>query len=291
VSSHPPNDFFPFVWWSRRKIFFNTWHGFGLKGIFFADSGDTDHNRKSVLKLNQKTDFFLVSSKIESATMTKCFLIDPNKFLYIGQPRNDSLVKGSSENYLNRLFKTIPEYQKIILYAPTYRRNNSVKMFPFTDFEITKFKKFLEQEKMIFLVRGHYYSTTSEEKISDDRIFNLSHEVVEDVYDILSQVDILITDYSSIYTDFLLLDRPMIFLPYDLDDYERKRGLLLDDFDFWTPGSKPSNYDEFIQELTKLNKNTDEYSVKRKLIKKIFHPNQEGKSCEQLYEIIKKDIR
>ena len=55
-------------------------------------------------------------------------------------------------------------------------------------------------------------------------------------YDFLNVVDVLITDYSSIYFDYLLLNRPIIFHMPDLEEYQKKRGFILDPLDEWTPG-------------------------------------------------------
>jgi len=285
ISSHPPNDFFPFVWWSRRKIFIDTWHGLGIKAMFFADSGHFS-NKNKIFKLNEKTTYFLVSSKFESALKTKCLLINPQKFLYIGQPRNDCLLEPKSETCLHKIFKTLPKYKKIILYGPTYRRNKPVKFFPFEDFDVKQFKQFLEDEKIIFLLRGHVYAKGSNNDLFGDRILDLSHDVLEDEYDILSEIDILITDYSSLYTTFLLLNRPLIFVPYDLNEYETNRGLLLDDYNYWTPGRKVSTYGEFVGALEEILSGHDVFTSQREKLRKIFHYYQDGHSSEKLLKVL-----
>ena len=287
VSDHPPNDFFPFVWWSQRKILINTWHGFGLKGIFFADSGDTRSNLNRILKLNEKTKYFLVSSKLESAVKAKSFLINPQKFLYFGQPRNDRFMEPDVKTHQDKIFKNLPEYKKIVLYAPTYRRNDSVKIFPFEDFDFINFKQFLDAEKIILLVRGHYYDKGSSTEFFGERIVSCNHEVVEDVYDILSEIDILMTDYSSIYTDFLLLNRPMIFLPYDLNEIETNRGLVFDDYDYWTPGRKVNTYYEFIGAIQEILSGDDIFKTKREELKRLFHYYQKGNTSEKILKVFK----
>lgn len=285
VSSHPPNDFFPFVWWSRRKCVINTWHGFGIKAMFFADSGDTGDKRK-IVKLNEKTTYFLVSSKLESALKAKTHMVNPRKFLYIGQPRNDRLLEPGPKTCLRTTFKTLPEYKKIILYGPTYRREKPTLFFPFEDFELEQFNRFLEEEKIIILLRGHVYAKGSPDDFFGDRILDLSHDVLEDEYDILPEIDILITDYSSLYTTFLLLNRPMIFVPYDREEYETGRGLLLDDYDFWTPGRKVSTYHEFIDALKEILSGNDIFASKREDVRKIFHYNQNGNTSEKLLAVM-----
>ena len=72
-----------------------------------------------------------------------------------------------------------------------------------------------------------------------------------DVYTFLSEVDILITDYSSIYFDYLLWERPIIFFPYDLEYYrDEDRGLIFE-YDEYTPGPKIFNAKELENVLSK----------------------------------------
>ena len=284
ISSHPPSDFYPFDW-SKRKVLINTWHGAPLKSMFFTDKGDTKSNLKWVIKLNKKTSIFLVSSKLESALLTECFLINPKKFCFTGQPKNDVLVKKQTK-ILKKILGKVPEYKKVILYAPTYRRGKVSKFFPFSDFDLKHLNNFLEKNKLIILLRGHVYNRELDKKYFSDRIISFGFDVCEDIYSILPEVDILITDYSSLYIDYLLLDRPEIFIPYDLEEYKRKRGLLVDDYEFWTPGYHISTYKEFIKAIKEILSGKDVYKNKRKEINKLFNYYQTDNSCEKVFRLI-----
>ena len=284
ISSHPPSDFYPFDW-SKRKVLINTWHGAPLKSMFFTDKGDTKSNLKWVIKLNKKTSIFLVSSKLESALLTECFLINPKKFYFTGQPKNDVLVKKQTK-ILKKILGKVPEYKKVILYAPTYRRGKVSKVFPFSDFDLKHLNNFLEKNKLIILLRGHVYNKELDKKYFSDRIISFGFDVCEDIYSILPEVDILITDYSSLYIDYLLLDRPEIFIPYDLEEYKRKRGLLVDDYEFWTPGYHISTYKEFIKAIKEILSGKDVYKNKRKEINKLFNYYQTDNSCEKVFRLI-----
>ena len=55
-----------------------------------------------------------------------------------------------------------------------------------------------------------------------------THEQLPDVNSFLPFVDVLITDYSALYHDFLLLDRPILFVPYDYEEFEQQNGFLYD---------------------------------------------------------------
>ena len=97
-------------------------------------------------------------------------------------------------------------------------------------------------------------------------------------------MDILITDYSSIAYDFLLLDRPIIFFDYDREIYERNMGGFLFDYDEFTPGIKVKNQDELISAI----KEKDSYKEQRDYIKEIFFDSTNIRSSENIFkEIIK----
>ena len=286
VSSHPPKDFFPFTW-STKKVFVNTWHGTPLKAMFFSDRGVADRSLKWILRLNTKTSVFLVSSKLEATLIERCFLIEPRKLFYLGHPRNDALCKNGNITLkrLSTIVQDLPKHEKIILYCPTYRRDTPTIFFPFDDFDAENLANFLEKNKIVILVRTHIYNKLSAMNFFSKRIIPFGFDVCNDVNSILSEVDILITDYSSIYIDYLLLNRPCIFVPYDLEKYTKKRGFLLD-YDYWTPGDKVSTYKEFIRAIENVLYGKDAYKDKRRTLRGQFHYFQTENSSEKVFQLI-----
>ena len=83
---------------------------------------------------------------------------------------------------------------------------------------------FLEDNNCRLIVRPHWI--TRPYQYSSDRIQTISHAEEPDLYNLFSVSDILVTDYSSAFIDWLILDKPVIFTPYDLEEYEKENGLL-----------------------------------------------------------------
>ena len=108
-----------------------------------------------------------------------------------------------------------------------------------------------------------------------------------DLYHVLNEIDALITDYSSVYIDFLIKNKPIIFIPADLDKYRSTQGLILEPYDRWTPGPKAYTQEGLSKELENLVLNQDNYSKKRSLITEILHKYQDINSSERIYKIIK----
>lgn len=285
VSSHPPKDFFPFTW-SRKKFFVNTWHGIPLKAMFFADKGDKHNNLRSILQLNKKTSAFLVSSKLEAALISRCFGIDSHKIVFSGQPKNDYLCRKTFPNYiLRKMLKNVPDYDKVILYCPTYRRDAPTIFFPFADLDKDDFRKFLEKNKIIILMREHIYSKSLNQSLFSNRILPFGFDVCNDINSILPETDILVTDYSSVYIDYLLLDKPCIFIPYDLENYNKKRGLLLD-YQLSTPGPKVLTYNEFKKMINDILLASDDFKIDRQKLRNKFHEYQTNNSCQGILKLI-----
>lgn len=285
VSSHPPTDFFPYLSWSKKKVLINTWHGTPFKSIFFTDKSETKLDLYRLMRLNQRTSAFLVSSNLEIESIKKCFLIDQKKIYCLGHPRNDVLLEMKKLENLPILVKKIPEYTKVILYCPTYRHDKSVAFFPFDDFDPKHFNRFLEENKIIVLIRAHYYDLKLGDNLFSDRIVHFGFDVCEDINPILPEVDILVTDYSSIYIDYLLLDKPMIFIPYDLENFKKNHGFLFE-YDSWTPGPKILTYKQFTIRIQEIMSGIDEYKNQRRMLKMRNHSCQTNNSCEKVFELI-----
>jgi CDP-glycerol glycerophosphotransferase (TagB/SpsB family) len=284
VTSHPPSDFYPFDW-SRRKVLINTWHGIPLKAMFFAARDDHESDLKNILRLDKKISAFLVSSRLEAAMLTKCFLIDPRKFYYLGQPKNDNLFNRVIDP---RVLPAIPDLapdSKLVLYCPTYR-SEETRFFPFKEFDIKALNRFLEDHNTTILVRGHVYEKSSYSRFLSDRIIDFGFSQCNDINAVLPQIDALITDYSSIYIDYMLMDRPLIFVPYDLAEYEKSRGLLFNDYQFWTPGYQVLTYPEFIQALTEIISGQDVHKTRRAEINRQLNYYQAGDSSRKVVELM-----
>jgi CDP-glycerol glycerophosphotransferase len=205
----------------------------------------------------------------------------------LGQPRNDMLFNNVNfdEWLISRNIK-IPNYKKLIFYAPTFRENQDIKLFPFDDFEFNQLYEWLSLNNFVLILRLHQSDKTDISKfLKSDRIILLSDKIVDDIMEVLSCFDLLITDYSSIYIDYLLMNKPVLFLPYDYDEYIKNRGLLFDYHEF-TPGPKPVSFNEFKCEIENLLNNINYYSDERIRINSYFNEIENG-SCNRITNFIK----
>jgi CDP-glycerol glycerophosphotransferase (TagB/SpsB family) len=225
----------------------------------------------------------------------------PWKYRITGAPRNDFLFHSDGASNLNRIFGDAIKGKKIIFYLPTYKKNNSncwnedkPNIFGFPEFVIKKFDKFLLDSncKLIFKPHPHENSEVlnfkNKNKLNNILIFSdedLSSNYL-DLYELLNGSDILITDYSSVFYDYLLLDKPMIFAPVDIDSRLENDGFLIESFENWAPGPKAYDQDELQIEISKCLEKKDYYAEKRAWMRNLHHRYKDGKSSERLWEFI-----
>ena len=189
------------------------------------------------------------------------------------------------------------EIKKIILHLPTFRdKNIDFGKNELSFFRNEKFQKYLISKKAIILSKQHFFhkknifnKNIKFKKISNN-IFLLNK--ISPTYDLLNIADCLITDYSSVYIDFLLLNKPIIFYCHDIDNYIRyHRELYFNYFDDkFTPGKKIFNERRLEEEIIKFLKNyKDKFSNKRKISNKFFNKFVDNNNSKRIYNFVIKN--
>ena len=144
--------------------------------------------------------------------------------------------------------------------------------------DYTKYTNFLENTKMI-----------DEKLLKIKGIYVLNSKVVKDISEYLSCFDLLITDYSSIFIDYLLLDKPILFLPYDFEKYNNEIGFTVN-YMTHTPGPKSYSFENFKNEIMKLL-NDNEYFFKDRINDKVFYNlYTDNKNCERVSKFILENL-
>jgi len=283
----------------KNTINIDLWHGVPLKTMRLMDKNEKN---KSFLK---NTDYLASNNDFNSTILNACFGLSTENYIQIGNPRNDLLINSDGLKNLSTLFGNGFENKKKIFVFPTYRSRkktddgeyNYENFFGFDRFEYKSFNEFLKSQNIVVFIKLH---PNDEEKVlnkieknSVENIKVITGKLLKDnnidLYEILNSCDLLITDYSSIYFDFLILDRPIIFNPVDLNTYRKKRGFLLEPYDFWTPGPKVYNQEDLERAIINSFQN-DEFAEKRKVINKLINGEKKIDSNKLLYDFINNKI-
>lgn len=278
-----------------------TWHGTPLKKIWSHMAKDKKGIMKSKLllkiipfKILKKYRVFsscrykmIISPSIEVSNVLISASLNKNVKI-TGYPRNDVFFNKNLifENYDKKFNLNI--YKKIILYCPTFRDECDV-VKPFSDNFLKRLNLYLKKSSYLFLVKKHPYEINIEISKGLSNIIDISNKAKE-IQELLIYADILITDYSSVFFDFVLLDKPIIYYSYDYNEYLKKcRGMY---YDYYReiPGPFAKKEEELIELIKSVDIwfNNKEYQLRYKKFKDKFNYYQDGKSCKRLLEAIKK---
>jgi CDP-glycerol glycerophosphotransferase len=195
------------------------------------------------------------------------------------------------------LLNTVRELKKsgrIVLYAPTFRDNLLVpaeEFLRYLGFDMARLDAVLTKHGAYVIMKFHHLVRTTKSSHRFAKISQRVHIISDpiDVYPILSQADVLVTDYSSVFFDFLLLDRPIVFYVPDYDTYLRERGFCLD-FDSFTPGPKAKSFEQLLLALDDILIGADRFAEQRKRVREYAFDNVDGLSSERLLGSVMKIV-
>ena len=283
-------------------VFIYLWHGIPLKKIGKDDNIDKQKfdemlGRKSVfirksLKKYYETKSSIVknvyvfsSSNAISNIYKGVFGLSQDKILCLGQARNDYFYFNHSN-----LFREQFAGKKIVLYMPTHRNEGKVTMDFHKLLNLDVLNKLCVDYNYVLLIKKHFFHY-SDPLVQDNEysnIIELTHENVKS-QELLDACDILITDYSSAYIDYLLLNRPIVFYAYDIEWYlEKERELYLEYNQDNIPGKICTNMNELEEELKRLFLGNDFNESLRNKIKNYYYSpeNQKAVASKQIDKIL-----
>lgn len=223
------------------------WHANGaLKKFGWEDKAAqkrSARDKKRFQEVYRRFSKVLVGSDEMAAIFQKSFLLEDSQMLKLGIPRTDNFFNQQQlkENAEWTNTKLDLSNKKKLLYAPTFRDEELHSTTLHLD--IAKMKQALGNEYQLIL-KLHPSISNDLDKVVDDFVVYADKETP--IETILPAVDMLITDYSSIPFEFALLEKPMIFFTYDLEEYDKARGLS-DGFLATIPGPFVHTTEELIQ--------------------------------------------
>lgn len=290
------------TWKSRNQVSIELWHGLPLKTIgYFIDTNYPSavagfSAAQRLRRFANSVDCLITTSELERTIFSSAFLIDPGKILILGQPRCDALYRHreSGINVLCRILgrnDTVDE--KIVLYLPTFREYDAGASRRILEGILAseKFHQFVKDENLLFICKPHSHDEDAFQAYNGEHIHILLNDDLQKagntIYDFLNAIDILVTDYSSAYFDFLHLNRPIIFHVPDIDDYRMQRGFILEPFRDWAPGEISTSVDELIEALTNSFTGPDRWEPERIRLRRLVFKHADGFACERVCRLIK----
>jgi CDP-glycerol glycerophosphotransferase (TagB/SpsB family) len=286
-------------WLTSGAKLVNLWHGLPLKKIEFdIDSGFLSAKySKKLTKIRFKNQLlnpsayrnihlmFAPSEKMQEI-FSSAFRIEYKNIVNCGSPRTDQfftpvLFEGISE-YPNWVNETIASSRKVFIYMPTFRDVGG-EFFSAKNFDFESLNKTMEQLDGEFWIKAHPAAVSEHIAISHlSRIRILPSNI--DMYPLLKNSEALITDYSSIYIDYLLLDKPIYFYCFDLEHYQATCRSMYFDYNDTTPGHKCKTFNALLSALSQENV---AFVTERENIKAFFWGDKYQGSCKVLCDHIR----
>ena len=214
------------------------------------------------------------------------------RMLVAGYPRTDALfedIRGIEIGLDAAAYERVRELHAehtVVPYMPTWRRTSNERdgrSIAESRVDLERVNDLMERADAYFLLKYHPLSTVEPAVEGLDRVLVLPAAL--DVSAVLRYVDVLVTDYSSVYLDFLLCDRPVVFYPFDLAAYRSSRGLYFE-YDAVTPGPKATDFGELYAELERALDGEDDYEAERAAVRERFYDYQDGESSRRVYEAV-----
>lgn len=290
-------------WQSGGAVKVNLWHGAGNKKTNYDNKFDKVRHPKNNwerfktfprrLSDEKPHHYTLATGPMMAKIFVSAFNTDISHIIQEGYPRNDVLFDECSiENLLleeesknlELMQKTHKNGRLNIVYMPTFR--DSEKKF-FEVMRLEEFNKFLADNNMLFYTKMHPKSKLKEKfsEVKYSNIINIAADV--DPYTFLKECDMLVTDYSSIYSDYLMLNRPSVLFPFDFEEYSRETRECYFTYEEYMPELRTYTMEELEEGILKVLKEDYCEEGRIELRNRIFS-SSDGMSSERLVKKIKK---
>ncbi len=239
--------------------------------------------QKRFVKVYNNFHKIVVGSDALATIYMNAFNLSSDQMLSTGIPRTDLFFnKIRKKQIINKLLNENQSLgkKKVILYAPTFR-DEEIEHFNF-NLNIEEIYKELHQDYIV-LIKLH---PAVKDKINYTKEYNnfiFDYSLYPNINELFLVTDILVTDYSSIPFEFCLLNKPMIFYPYDLEQYQNQRGII-EDYHSTVPGPVIYSTQELIEVIKADNFNMNDIKVFSRKWNQYSRGNSSGKFVDKVFK-------
>ena len=264
----------------QQTTIVNLWHGCGFK--------DNESNRKRDMGF----DLALVPGELFIDAKAKFWSCEKEKIIPIGYPRYDLLLQKNNHK----------EEKKRIIWMPTFRKSQN-RFFPESSIsqkydlpalsgrdDLIKINNLCKSSNIELIIKRHPFQQEYDaEHLHLSNISFLSNNDLkrkkQELYSLLANTDGLITDYSSVSFDYLLIDKPIAYILDDYEEYREKRGFIFKEPQKYMAGHHIYATEDILKFIKDIANNKDTYATERhKLLKKAQNPT--NNYCQRIIDYI-----
>ncbi len=263
----------------------NLWHGMPLKRIGRLEAGQEREKQNYFSHIIATSPFF-------AEIMKKAFGARDEQVILTAQPRCDDMFKETEKP------DSFSDYSKVIFWLPTFtsssrlNKNDNVHYDEVNPYDVTFLERVneeLNKQNMLLVIKPHPMDDADISRRPYSNLFYVTDNDISkkgySLYSFMSHFDALITDFSSIYFDFLMLDRPIAFAGLDLEEYRKNRGFVVEDVSALMPGQNIDCEEEFLEFVSALSRGEDNYREQREKCNALVNCHSGG-GCERVLKSI-----
>lgn len=275
----------------KSQIIVNSWHGVSLKKIGYYLKG---YNNDSY----EPTSTFVVTySEFFADVMSKAFAVNRNNVLLTGEPRNDYFFRPVSPNPLMSIGIDKEKFRYVVIWMPTYRQNSVDSTSDGALYEygiplinssnLNTLNEFCKTNNILLIIKWHGLQSNEKGKglVFSNVRFLTSKDIGEariSLNEIVGQCDCLITDYSSVYVNYLVLNKPICFAYDDIEEYKKNRGFMFENVESIMPGYHTNTFNGLMAFLTDFSLGNDLYVDDRKRVNDLLNKYSDGNNSKRL---------
>ncbi len=282
-------------WCINGAKWIQLWHGSPLKKIGLDDGYSQANSffQKKIVRVlfpfvyEFNYHFTVSNAPIFTPKMSTAFNIEISNVWETGCPRNDVFFE-TAEDTFNRELRKRFKGCRLIYYLPTFRGTKDAEsLFSITGFDRNELENFLTKNNMVFVSKGHFVdnSLVTINSTENERLIDLNDSDVAEINFMLKDADLLITDYSSAYFDFLLTGRPIIHAAFDLETYLKGSREMYIDYSDAVAGPIVKNWQELYNVLEYIweDKENKDLLIRKNKLYNRYHDN---KNAERVYDAV-----
>jgi CDP-glycerol glycerophosphotransferase (TagB/SpsB family) len=266
------------------KRFLNVWHGMPIKRLPVSP------------EVGRQSDRTIATADIHARHLAETWALDLDQVVITGLPRND-VLHPSRHGERPATLRQLAGDRPIVVWLPTFRAAaaeqavDGVEMGIATQFaeaDPDRVAAMMGRLGAFGIVKPHPLAPIPETEAFSALAVWTERDLTDaglTLYHLLAQADVLVSDHSSVWVDFLLTGRPMVFAVSDLEEYRRSRGFYFEDIEALLPGPMVTDLDSLEQALASALTGQEDWTDRRALALVQHHVHRDGASAGRVAEL------
>lgn len=283
-----------------KSLYIELWHGVGPKPVGYLCDNPSEQDIKGYNNIRKIVDYIIVPNDYWKVIFASTFHVESKRIKSLGLPILDYFKYSDGRKNLAKILNIdINKYKKIIFYMPTYKKGfnhndvdnlNVNNIFNFEKYHEEDLDKFLKENNYLLCVKRHPGEKNKFNDIETDNIKNITENSLINndlsINEVINACDLMISDYSSIITEFVFLNKPVLYAINDLEEYTKNRGIIFSNFDLWTAGPTCKDIEQLKNEIKKLLTNENYYKMQRESFRKLWYNDMQDGGCKQICDFL-----